>query len=89
MAMGGAGNLPGVGGGSSMGYKRAGYEVVAANDIDPQMLGAYQRNLPGPLMYTCPIGDLLTTSATPGHLMVAIALPKQNVRLRNGMFGHR
>lgn len=32
------------GGGSSMGYKLAGYEVIGANDIDPQMEKVYKAN---------------------------------------------
>lgn len=48
------------GGGSSMGYKRAGCEIVAANDIDPEMAWHYRRNLNPPLYYLCPIRDLLT-----------------------------
>jgi len=48
------------GGGSSMGYKRAGCTVVAANDIDPEMAWHYQYNLHPPRYYLCPIRDLLT-----------------------------
>lgn len=48
------------GGGSSMGYKRAGCEVIAANDIDPEMAWHYKRNLHPPLYYLCPISALLT-----------------------------
>jgi DNA (cytosine-5)-methyltransferase 1 len=47
------------GGGSSMGYKRAGCTIVAANDIDPEMAWHYQHNLQPPAYYLCPIGDLL------------------------------
>ncbi len=43
-----------------MGYKRAGCEIVAANDIDPEMAWHYRRNLNPPLYYLCPIRDLLT-----------------------------
>lgn len=32
------------GGGSSMGYKLAGFDVVAANDIDPKMKMVYEKN---------------------------------------------
>lgn len=32
------------GGGSTMGYKLAGYEVIGANDIDPQMAEIYKKN---------------------------------------------
>ena len=55
------------GGGSSMGYKRAGCTVVAANDIDPEMAWHYKRNLNPPLYYLCPIRDLLTADLPP-HL---------------------
>jgi DNA (cytosine-5)-methyltransferase 1 len=48
------------GGGSSMGYKRAGCTIVAANDIDPEMAWHYKRNLNPPNYYLCPIGDLIT-----------------------------
>ena len=48
------------GGGSSMGYKRAGCTIVAANDIDPEMAWHYKRNLNPPSYYLCPIGDLIT-----------------------------
>jgi len=47
------------GGGSSMGYKRAGCTIVAANDIDPEMAWHYQHNLHPPTYLLCPIGDLL------------------------------
>ena len=47
------------GGGSSMGYKRAGCIIVAANDIDPEMAWHYKHNLKLPNYYLCPIGDLL------------------------------
>ena len=47
------------GGGSSMGYKLAGCDIVAANDIDPEMAWHYKRNLNPPLYYLCPIRDLL------------------------------
>lgn len=48
------------GGGSSMGYKRAGCTIVAANDIDPEMAWHYKHNLKPPAYYLCPIGDLIT-----------------------------
>jgi DNA (cytosine-5)-methyltransferase 1 len=48
------------GGGSSMGYKRAGCKIVAANDIDPEMAWHYKRNINPPNYFLCPIRDLLT-----------------------------
>jgi len=53
------------GGGSSMGYKRAGCEIVAANDIDPEMAWHYQRNLSPKHYFLCPIGDLITKELPP------------------------
>ena len=53
------------GGGSSMGYKRAGCEIVAANDIDPEMAWHYKKNLNPPLYYLCPISDLITADLPP------------------------
>ena len=48
------------GGGSTMGYKRAGCEVIAANDIDPEMARHYQRNHHPRHYFLAPIRDLLT-----------------------------
>jgi DNA (cytosine-5)-methyltransferase 1 len=47
------------GGGSSMGYKLAGCEVIAANDIDPEMAYHYKLNLKPKHYFLCPIKDLL------------------------------
>ena len=49
----------GCGGGSSMGYKRAGCDVVAANDIDEEMAWHYRTNLNPKHYFLCPIIDLL------------------------------
>ena len=43
-----------------MGYKRAGCEIIAANDIDPEMAWHYKRNLNPKHYFLCPIRDLLT-----------------------------
>lgn len=48
------------GGGSSMGYKLAGCDVMAANDIDPEMAWHYKKNLKPKHYFLCPISDLLT-----------------------------
>lgn len=50
------------GGGSSMGYKLAGCNVVAANDIDPEMKWHYVENLKPNNYYLDPIGKLLNDS---------------------------
>ena len=42
-----------------MGYKLAGCDVVAANDIDPEMEWHYRKNLAPKLFYRCPIGELI------------------------------
>lgn len=47
------------GGGSTMGYKRAGFDVIAANDIDPQMAEHYRRNHNPRHYYLMPIGELV------------------------------
>ena len=47
------------GGGSSMGYKLAGYDVIAANDIDPEMAWHYKKNLNPKHYFLCPINELL------------------------------
>lgn len=53
------------GGGSSMGYKLAGYEVVAANDIDPQMARIYEANHHPKQFFLCPVKDLLNRDDLP------------------------
>lgn len=47
------------GGGSSMGYKLAGWDVVAANDIDEEMERHYKENHRPPWFFRCPISELL------------------------------
>jgi DNA (cytosine-5)-methyltransferase 1 len=42
-----------------MGYKLAGFDVVAANDIDPKMKKLYVANLQPPHYFICPIRELL------------------------------
>lgn len=56
------------GGGSSMGYKRAGCEVIAANDIDPEMAFHYKLNVPPRHYFLNPIRDLLDMEL-PAELM--------------------
>jgi len=48
------------GGGSSMGYKLAGFTVIGANDIDPQMEKVYKANHNPNIYLRCPIGDLIS-----------------------------
>lgn len=44
-----------VGGGSSMGYKLAGYDVIGCNEIDPRMMNTYRKNLNPKYPYLEPI----------------------------------
>jgi DNA (cytosine-5)-methyltransferase 1 len=48
------------GGGSTMGYKLAGYDVIGSNDIDPQLAEVYKVNHHPKYQYICPIKDLAT-----------------------------
>lgn len=50
------------GGGSSMGYKRAGCDVIGANDIDPEMERHYRKNLNPKHFFLCPIRDLISAN---------------------------
>lgn len=47
------------GGGSTMGYKLAGYDVIGANDIDEKMADIYKANHQPKIFLKCPIGDML------------------------------
>jgi len=47
------------GGGSSMGYKLAGCNVIGANDIDPKMAYHYRLNLNPKYYFLCPVKRLL------------------------------
>lgn len=49
------------GGGSSMGYKLAGCDVIAANDIDPEMAYHYKLNLQPKYYFLCPLKKLIKT----------------------------
>lgn len=53
------------GGGSSMGYKLAGYNVIAANDIDPDMQKVYLANHDVDNYYLCSVKDLLSNNDLP------------------------
>lgn len=53
------------GGGSSMGYKLAGYDVVGANDIDPRMAEVYKKNHNPKHYILAPLKDLLERDDLP------------------------
>jgi len=58
------------GGGSTMGYKRAGYEVLGNVEIDPQMMRIYQQNHQPKYSYQMPIQEFkhLSDSELPEKL---------------------
>lgn len=53
------------GGGSSMGYKLAGYDVIAANDIDPKMQMVYEKNHKPSQYILSDVRDLLNRDDLP------------------------
>ena len=53
------------GGGSTMGYKLAGYDVVAANDIDPKMAEVYKVNHKPKQFFLCNVKELLNRDDLP------------------------
>ena len=56
------------GGGSSMGYKLAGYDVVGCNELDERMNAVYVRNLHPRINYLCDIRALADCNAFPQEL---------------------
>lgn len=53
------------GGGSSMGYKLAGYNVIAANDIDPRMKSVYELNHQTDKYFLCDVRELINRNDLP------------------------
>ena len=56
------------GGGSSMGYKLAGYDVIGCNEIDPRMARHYMRNLKPKYHFIEPIQDFKLRDDLPEEL---------------------
>lgn len=56
------------GGGSSMGYKLAGFDVVGCNEIDPRMAAVYKKNLNPKFMYIEDIRDFVARDDYPPQL---------------------
>lgn len=56
------------GGGSTMGYKLAGYDVIGANDLDPKMAEVYQHNHKPSYYYLGSVSDLITKEDIPKEL---------------------
>lgn len=48
------------GGGSSFGYKLAGFDVVACNEIDPRVMKMYLRNHDVRYSFNCDIRELVS-----------------------------
>lgn len=56
------------GGGSTMGYKLAGYDVIGANDIDPKMERVYRLNHSPRLFVAGAVKDMLGPAELPAEL---------------------
>ena len=56
------------GGGSTMGYKLAGYEVLGCNEIDPKMMAAYRKNHNPKYSYLEPIQEFKNRNDLPEEL---------------------
>ena len=57
------------GGGSSFGYKLAGYDVVACNEIDPKVMKMYLKNHDVKYSFNCDIRELIANINMGGHIM--------------------
>ena len=56
------------GGGSTMGYKLAGFDVLGCNEIDPKMIEAYRENHKPKYSFLAPIQDFKNTEELPEDL---------------------
>jgi DNA (cytosine-5)-methyltransferase 1 len=57
------------GGGSSMGYKLAGYTIIGINEIDPKLVAVYKANFPDTkYIFNIPIQDFVTSNQFPKDL---------------------
>jgi DNA (cytosine-5)-methyltransferase 1 len=57
------------GGGSTMGYKLAGYDMLGCNEIDPEMIGAYRKNHDPKYSFLAPIQEFKNSKTFPDDLM--------------------
>jgi len=57
------------GGGSTMGYKLAGYDMLGCNEIDPEMIGAYKANHKPKYAFLSPIQEFKNSKTFPDELM--------------------
>ena len=60
------------GGGSTMGYKIAGYDVIGCNEIDPRMMKCYETNHHPQYSYLEDIRDLVKRNNLPEELYCRI-----------------
>ena len=56
------------GGGSTMGYKLAGFDVIGCNEIDPRMMEVYQHNHNPKFAYLEPIQEFKQREDLPDEL---------------------
>jgi len=56
------------GGGSTMGYKLAGFDVLGCNEIDPKMIAAYRENHKPKYSFLSPIQDFKNSDTFPDDL---------------------
>lgn len=57
------------GGGSTMGYKMAGFDVLGCNEIDPKMIALYKKNHKPKHAFLEPIQDFKNSESFPDDLM--------------------
>jgi len=55
-------------GGSTMGYKLAGFDVIGCNEIDPKVMAIYKANHKPQFSFTCSIRDMLKREELPREL---------------------
>ena len=55
-------------GGSTMGYKLAGFDVIGCNEIDPKVMAIYKANHNPRFSFTCSIRDMLKKEDLPKEL---------------------
>ena len=65
------------GGGSTMGYKLAGYTSLGGNEIDPKMAAIYKSNHNPKIFYQTDIRDLINKEIDKGTLSLMNDIKKQ------------
>ena len=62
--------LTACGGGSTMGYKLAGFDVIGCNEIDPKMIEAYRANHNPKYSYLEPIQEFKDRDDLPRNSLI-------------------